>query len=116
MKEQHATLFSYSFGFALSLLCTGLAYAVATSAHSTSTGALISVIALAFFQLIAQLIFFLHLRKEGVFGLKMIIFFTTIVGMTILVAGSIWIMNHLNYAMSPHDSATFIIHDEGMQK
>ena len=116
MKEQRATLFSYVSGFVLSLICTGLAYTAATSMHSSSVLTLVFVLVLALLQLCVQLVFFLHLGKEKKSGWKIVIFVTTLIGMSILVVGSLWIMNHLNYSMNMQDNAAFIIHDEGMHK
>jgi cytochrome o ubiquinol oxidase operon protein cyoD len=115
MNESHITLKSYIIGGVLSLLFTLAAYFAATSHTLSSRIILILIIACAFFQLIAQLIFFLHLGKESKPRWNIFIFFTTLIGIVILVFGSLWIMHHLNYNMTPHDTATFIVHDEGMQ-
>ena len=116
MNDTHITLKSYIFGFILSILFTLSAYWTATSSTLTSKLALTVIIVLAFLQLITQMIFFLHLGKEKKPRWNIFIFFTTLIGIGILVIGSLWIMNHLNYNMTPDQMNRFIIHDEGMQK
>ena len=116
MNTSHITLKSYILGFALSLVFTLSAYIVATSPNVTSKFVFGAVIVLAFLQLITQLIFFLHLGKETKPRWKLFTFFTAIIGMGILVTGSIWIINHLNYNMTPADMASTVIQNEGMMK
>jgi cytochrome o ubiquinol oxidase operon protein cyoD len=114
MNESHLTLKSYIFGFIISVLLTLSAYYTATSPTLTPAFALRVVILLAFLQFLAQLIFFLHLGKETKPRWNVFIFITTIIGMGILVGGSLWIMNHLNYRMMPQDINTYFIEEEGV--
>jgi cytochrome o ubiquinol oxidase operon protein cyoD len=114
MNESHVTLKSYVLGFIISLLLTLSAYFVATSPTLTSTFALSVIITLAFIQFIAQVIFFLHLGKETKPRWNLFIFFTTLVGMIILVAGSLWIMHHLNYNMMPNEMNDHFMEEEGI--
>jgi cytochrome o ubiquinol oxidase operon protein cyoD len=78
---------------------------------------LIGVILLfAMLQLIVQLVFFLHLGREKKprWNLQVLMFAALVV--TILVAGSIWIMSNLDYNMqlnNPKAKDGFIIKDEG---
>ena len=68
--------------------------------HTLSGGLLISALAVfAVLQLLTQLIFFLHLgdeRKPRLQGMALV-FMVLVVG--IVVIGSLWIMEHLNYHM-----------------
>lgn len=102
---------SYLSGFILSILLTLLAFfLVSSQAASISRNILIAgVIALAFVQLLVQLILFLHVGqgKQPLWNLVMVI--TTAGAMFILIAGSIWIMNHLNYNMTPDQIHTYVV-------
>jgi cytochrome o ubiquinol oxidase operon protein cyoD len=102
------TLALYSIGFLFSLLLTLAAYIVVqvhvSSAHSIiSHEFLIStILVLAFIQLGVQLFFFLHL-DFGNSGnrWKLGIFISTFALVLLVVVGSLWIMDHLNYNMTP---------------
>jgi cytochrome o ubiquinol oxidase operon protein cyoD len=90
---------------------------VATSTTLTSSFAIGVVITLAFLQFLAQLIFFLHLGKETKPRWNLFIFVTTIIGIGILVGGSLWIMNHLNYNHeSPDDINAHVMEEEAIYR
>ncbi len=116
MDKPHITLTSYVSGFILSVSLTFFAYWAATSPSFESKSALGIIIVLAFLQLVAQLVFFLHLGKESKPRLGLFIFGTAVIGISILVFGSLWIMNHLNYRMSPADMNSFIVKNEGISQ
>jgi cytochrome o ubiquinol oxidase operon protein cyoD len=94
---------TYITGFLLSLLLTLTAYFL-VARHVSSHHAAVShfalifmVVALAIIQLLVQLTFFLHLDTESSprWNLKTLLFAALVV--IILVFGSLWIMNNLNY-------------------
>jgi cytochrome o ubiquinol oxidase operon protein cyoD len=104
--DSHASSYgSYTAGFVLSIIWTLLAYFVVTNHMFNKSGIIFTIVLLAAAQLITQLVFFLHLG----WGLKqrwnvMAFLFMTII-LVIIVAGSLWIMQNLNYnmQMSPED-------------
>ncbi len=57
------------------------------------------LLALAVIQLIAQLVFFLHLGRESAQKFKVVFFVSTSVAILVVVVSSIWIMTSLNYRM-----------------
>ena len=95
---------AYVTGFLLSLISTLIAWSVVnahvTSGHHRYSHLFINilVLSLAILQLVVQLIFFLHLGREKKprWNLQALL---AAVGIIILVVGSIWIMNNLNYSM-----------------
>lgn len=96
------SLRSYVIGFALSIVCTLLAYGM-VAGHIGSTGLiLVVIVALAIAQLLIQLIAFLHLDKETHprWNLTAISFATIFVAL--VVGGSLWIMYNLNVNMMGH--------------
>lgn len=101
----HLSLKGYIVGFGLSLGLTVLAFLFVTNHISTqhaqfSHNFLIIVLAvLAFSQFIVQMVFFLHLGTEKRPRWKLMMFGFMVLVVLILVVGSIWIMQNLNYNM-----------------
>ena len=108
-------------GFVLSLVLTiGAAWLV--SAYISSGRAMFApdvligiVLALAIVQLFVQLIFFMHLADESGPRWKLGALVSAVGIILIVVVGSIWIMDHLNYNMmaSPADMNTYIQSQDG---
>lgn len=108
---------SYLIGFALSIFCTILAYIFVVNHVYTGWVLTGSIVVLAIVQLLVQVIFFLHLGSKSKPKINTIFFATTCLVVIILVFGSIWIMNNLNYnMMSPNDTNNYIINDELLSK
>jgi cytochrome o ubiquinol oxidase operon protein cyoD len=96
------TFKSYVRGYVASLCLTLTAYLlVAHHALSTKWMLVALVIGLALTQFLVQLVFFLHLGKETKPRWKLVVFLFMIMVVCILVFGSLWIMNNLNYRMTP---------------
>ena len=100
---------SYIIGFVLSVALTLTAYLfvnahVSSAHHDFPHHFLIGlVMLLATIQLIVQLVFFLHLDREPkpYWNLQVLLFAAGVIA--IVVIGSIWIMNNLNYRMMPSE-------------
>lgn len=109
---------SYVVGFSLSLLFTLAAYFVVVNRLLSGGMLIATIIALALLQLIVQLIFFLHLARESKPRWNLAIVLSTISIILIIIIGSLWIMNNLNYnhLRTPDETNTYILHDEGIQK
>jgi cytochrome o ubiquinol oxidase operon protein cyoD len=125
-EASHGTYRSYSIGFLLSIACTLIAY-VAVATHTGTKHIayahplLIAFIVIAAFaQLVVQLVFFLHLGKESGRKWNLIVFMFMVLVVTILVGGSLWIMQNLQYhhmhGLSPRQQNTYIIKDERINK
>ena len=97
------TLYTYIFGFGLSIILTLVAFGLnfwhETSGHifPSHRTILIALVALAIAQLLVQVILFLHLgqEKKPRWNLTAFIFALIVVG--ILVGGTLWIMNNLGH-------------------
>ena len=115
------TLTSYITGFALSLVLTLTAAALIwihiSSGHRTFTHEFltIAIIVLAIAQLFIQLIFFMHLADESGPRWKLGALISAVGIILIVVVGSVWIMDHLNYNMmaSPADMNAYIQSQDG---
>ena len=90
----------YVVGFAASLVFTLGAYLSVVHHALNRRNLIILITTLALAQFITQLVFFLHLLQERGPRWKLLVFFSMIIVVGILVAGSLWIMNNLNYHMS----------------
>ena len=105
---------SYSIGLILALLLTVVAFGLVLD-HSTinsaiPTFALIpAILVLAMIQLAVQLVFFLHLGQGKDSQWNAALFGFTFFGILVIVVASIWIMNHLNYNMTPTQINQYII-------
>lgn len=90
---------SYIIGFVMSVAITIMAYVLVVEKIWPNDAIIFTVAGLAVLQLIVQLIFFLHLgQSKGQFW-TMVTFWFAILVIFILVAGSIWVMYHLNHNM-----------------
>lgn len=113
-----ASVTTYSIGFALSIVLTLAAYLlVRHSASMLSYGVLVfAILTLAVVQLLIQLQFFIHLGHESKPRWNKLIFLFMLLVVLIVVVGSLWIMSNLNYhTMTPEDTETFIMQDEGIK-
>jgi cytochrome o ubiquinol oxidase operon protein cyoD len=90
----------YVFGFVASLIFTLSAYLVIAHRLFNRRVLIATITVLAFAQFVVQLMFFLHLGRETKPRWKQLVFWMMIMVVSILVFGSIWIMNNLNYHMS----------------
>lgn len=104
-KETHGSIKSYTVGFLLSIILTLAAFAF-VMLHVQSHHAefshqflLIIIVVLAIAQLFIQLIFFLHLGKKSTSQWNRVVMIFAVIVITILVAGSLWIMQNLDYNM-----------------
>ncbi len=97
--EQHTSPVNYIVGFVLSIVLTLLAYFAVVNEWFSTRGIVFFIVTLALVQFAVQMLFFLHLgqEKRPRWRLATLGFMVIIVG--ILVFGSLWIMDNLNYNM-----------------
>ena len=116
-------VFSYVIGFLLSLLLTLAAYILVYrhvhSLHYEYSHAFLrmSIASLAIAQLLVQLIFFLHLGRESKPRWNLLVFGFALSVVVIVVFGSLWIMNNLDYNMqhmTPQETNTYLHDHEGL--
>lgn len=97
----YGTISSYTLGFVISLVLTLAAYFIIDRDWLTGNKAVFAVVALGFAQAIFQFIYFLNLGRETKPRYNLLVFSFMVGVLAILVWGSIWIMNNLNYNMMP---------------
>ena len=96
-KTNTESIWSYSMGFVLSICLTTIAYLLIRQNGHNKTTLVWYIVGLAMVQLVVQLVFFINLgtdRKSRWNKMAMLFMFLVI---SILVFGSMWIMNSLNY-------------------
>lgn len=112
-KTERGTFNMYVTGFVLSIVLTLVAY-LSTVNHLFSERTLIGLlIGLALVQFLVQLFFFLHLGKETKPRWKLLVLFFMIGVVLILVIGSLWIMDNLNYRMTPQQINQYMQNQDG---
>ena len=98
----HASRRGYVIGFLLSALLTAIPFWLVMSGVLASVQATaIVVVALAFVQIVVHTMFFLHVNTKAEGGWTLLALIFTVVIVTIVIAGSLWIMYHLNNNMMP---------------
>lgn len=99
--EGYGDVTSYVIGFILSILLTIAAYFFVVENLFSGWHLVLAISGLAITQAIVQLVFFLHLGAEKGPHWNLITFMFMFVILVVLVAGTLWIMYHLDYAMRP---------------
>jgi cytochrome o ubiquinol oxidase subunit IV len=94
------TLFSYSLGFILCILLTVVAFGLVQFHLLPQSKLGLALMGLAVIQFLVQAVCFLRLNsnKEGLWNLLPFLFIILII--FIIVAGSLWVMQNLNYNMA----------------
>ena len=104
-------------GLVLSVLLTVAMYVFVVNKIMSGWKLTLIVALLAIAQLIVQFRFFLHIGIGKSVRYNAVFLITTIFMASIVVFGSIWIMNNLNYnMMSPEEADQHIIDDELIAK
>ncbi|KKU81410.1 MAG: Cytochrome o ubiquinol oxidase subunit IV [Parcubacteria group bacterium GW2011_GWA1_47_8] len=88
---------SYVTGFVLAIFLTLVPYFMVVNHALTAQNLVWAVVLLGVLQFLVQVVFFLHLSRNSRSHWNIIVFIFTVLIVAILVAGSLWIMYHLNY-------------------
>lgn len=98
----HASFREYMIGFLLSVVLTVIPFwLVLADVTSNTTLAIFLIVALGLVQMVVHMIYFLHLNTKSEAGWVVISLSFTLMLVVIAIAGSIWIMWHLNRNMMP---------------
>lgn len=107
MSEHNSASYrKYILGFILSLILTLVPYYAVTHGVSSKLllGAILAIAAIS--QVYVQLYYFLHLGQEAKPRWKAYSLYFAVMILVILVFGSLWVMNNLNYNMMPDSNVT----------
>jgi cytochrome o ubiquinol oxidase operon protein cyoD len=99
----HGSLKSYAIGFLLSVILTAIPFWLVMGEvfDKSSTTALV-VLGFAAVQIVVHMVYFLHMNTKVEGGWSALALGFTIVVVVITLAGSIWVMYHMNHNMMPH--------------
>lgn len=97
----HATVKGYVIGFVLSVVLTAIPFWLVMAEVLPKSATVGIILAFAAAQMLVHMVYFLHLspRSEGGWSVLALVF--TAVLVFILLAGSIWVMYHMNTNMMP---------------
>lgn len=102
-KGEHGTIASYIIGFILSLIFTIIPYYLVVNKVLTGTALLLAILTIAVWQMIIQLVFFLHLGRGPKPFYNVVFFFATAGTIVVVIAASLFIMDNLYRTMSPQE-------------
>ena len=97
----HGSLKDYTIGFILSVILTAIPFwlVMAKVLPPGTTGYVL--MAFAAVQVVVHMIYFLHLNSSAEHGWSMMATIFTVIVLVIMMAGSIWVMYHMNANMMP---------------
>ena len=106
----HSTFKGYMTGFVLAVILTAIPFwlVMGKVLDSKSTTALI-ILGFAVVQIVVHMVYFLHMDTKSEGGWNMLALIFTLVLVVITLAGSLWVMYHMNTNMMPpsmHDMKT----------
>lgn len=98
----HGTLKGYITGFVLAVILTAIPFwlVMGDVIPDAQTTALV-IMALAVVQIVVHMVYFLHMNTRSEGGWTMLALIFTVVLVVITLAGSLWVMYHLNHNMMP---------------
>jgi len=97
----HGSMRSYTVGFILSVLLTAIPFWAVMSGGASPGVTAAVIIAAAVAQILVHTVCFLHVDTRAEGGWTLIAYVFTAVLLLILIAGSLWIMYHMNTNMMP---------------
>ena len=98
----HGSLKSYMIGFALSVVLTAIPFwLVMVKAFSSSPTTAFVILGFAAVQIVVHMVYFLHMNSKLEGGWSLLALMFTGMLVVIMLAGSIWVMYHLDHNMMP---------------
>lgn len=102
MGEAHGSFRDYVTGFVLSVILTAIPFWLVMGEVLPSKTATVAVILVfAVVQILVHMVYFLHMNTRSEGGWNMLALIFTLVLVVITLAGSIWVMYHMNTNMMP---------------
>jgi cytochrome o ubiquinol oxidase operon protein cyoD len=93
----------YTIGYILAVILTAASFAMAMTHLLTPASLVAAVVVLAIAQMLVHLIFFLHITTAPAHKTNILAIVLTLLIITLVVIGSLWIMSQLNHHMMPMD-------------
>jgi cytochrome o ubiquinol oxidase subunit IV len=106
-EEPHGTLKEYLTGFILSVILTAIPFYLLMGDVSWSkTTIAFVVMAFAAVQMVVHMIYFLHMTPKSEDGWTLTSLVFTLILVVITLAGSLWVMYHMDNNMMPKHEAS----------
>ena len=100
--EDHGTHRSYITGFVLSVILTAVPFGVVmTGGLASPLATALLVLGFAVVQILVHMVYFLHMTARSEAGWTLLSTLFTVIVVVIMLAGSIWVMYHMNTNMMP---------------
>jgi len=107
IEMPHASMRDYVIGFVLSVILTAIPFWLVMERPFSAGATAAIIMVFAAVQIVVHMVFFLHMtpKAEGGWSLTSLVF--TVIVVVIMLAGSLWVMHHLNTNMMPpmHDTS-----------
>lgn len=98
----HGTFRGYVTGFILSVILTAIPFwLVMAGSIENKAGLATAIMILGAVQIVVHMVYFLHMNTSSEGGWSFMALLFTIVIVGIAMAGSLWVMHHLNTNMMP---------------
>ncbi len=99
--HSHGDVRTYVVGFLLSVILTAGPFALIMSGVWPASLAVPAAMAFAAVQIIVHLVYFLHMNSASTRSWNMAALVFTVIIVAIVLAGSLWVMYHMNANMMP---------------
>lgn len=100
-QAAHGSVKSYLIGFVLAVILTIVPFMLTMNGYFTPGTTAAIVLGFAVFQVIVHLVYFLHLDPKSENGWNILALIFAVIILAIVLAGSIWVMHHLDTNMMP---------------
>lgn len=101
-NEPHSTFSGYMTGFVLSIILTAIPFwLVMAKVIADRNTAILVLGGLAVVQILVHMVYFLHMNGKVEGGWSMLATIFTVVFVAITIAGTLWVMFHMNTNMMP---------------
>ena len=100
-EAAHGSRRTYLIGFLLSVVLTAVPFWLVMTGALTPQVTAAVIVALAVVQIVVHTVCFLHVNTRAEGGWTLMAYTFTLVMVLIVIAGSMWIMYHLNSNMMP---------------
>jgi cytochrome o ubiquinol oxidase operon protein cyoD len=111
----HGSVRSYAIGFVLSIALTLEAFILVLNHSFSHPAVLVLILIMAIVQMLVQLFFFLHLDRAAKAPWNILVLICMGIVISIVVFGSLWIMQNLNYhMMSPAETEKYMQKNEDL--
>lgn len=101
----HGSFGGYMTGFLLSVVLTAIPFALVMTGVLDRNATLILILAMAVVQIFVHMVYFLHMNMKVEDGWSMLALIFTVVFVVITLAGSMWVLYHMNANMMPMSPA-----------